>query len=82
MTEIRDYAFDGWTSSHTINIETRTPAPDDWSEYWNYNSKQVDVTPEPEEPDDGEEPVTPDPVYETRPDGVIAANIVWGYTRP
>ncbi|MDE6618498.1 MAG: leucine-rich repeat protein [Clostridiales bacterium] len=82
VTEIRDYAFDGWTSSQTINIETRTQAPDDWSEYWNYNSKQVDVTPEPEEPEEGEEPVAPDPVYETRPDGVIAANIVWGYTRP
>lgn len=82
VTEIRDYAFDGWTSSQTIYVETRTQAPDDWSEYWNYNSKQVDVTPEPEEPEEGEEPVTPDPVYETRPDGVIAANIVWGYTIP
>lgn len=82
VTEMGEYVFEGWTATQTIYIETLAAAPEGWSEYWNYNSKQVDVTPEPEQPEEGEEPVIPDPVYETQPDGVIAANIVWEYTRP
>lgn len=81
VTEIRDYAFEGWTSAQTIYIVTLTEAPEGWSTYWNWNSKQVDVTPEPEEPsEDDEEDV--ERVYETQPDKPCDATVVWGYVVP
>ena len=75
-----NYVFDGWTSAQTIYVETHLTAPEGWSQYWNWDSKQVDVTPE--QPEEGTETEEPDPVFETKPDKPCGANIVWGYTRP
>ncbi|MCH5165124.1 MAG: leucine-rich repeat protein [Clostridiales bacterium] len=81
VEEMGDYVFQGWTSAQTIYIETHQIAPLGWSEYWNYNSKQVEITPE-LPPEDGDDQEDVEPEYEIQPDGVCGARIEWGYTRP
>ncbi|MCH5153602.1 MAG: leucine-rich repeat protein [Clostridiales bacterium] len=76
VEEMGEYVFEGWTSAQTIYVETHASAPEGWSQYWNWNSKTVEVPNE--DVEEGED----DMDYVIEPDVVCGAKVVWGYVRP